>query len=163
MKALSILIILLVINFTNVLYSQYDFELDDIQGNTVKLSEALKKGPVFIHFWAMWCNSCKDELKILDNLSNKYKDSGFVLIAINIDNPKSSSKAKSFVITKNYDFDVLLDPSALVFEKFGGQNLPLSIFMDKNGNIVKTYSGFMEGDEAKLENDIKNILTTEKK
>ncbi|HAY34738.1 MAG TPA: hypothetical protein DCY06_11465 [Bacteroidetes bacterium] len=139
------------------------FELDDIQGNTVKLSDALKKGPVLIHFWAMWCSSCKDELKILENLNDKYKDSGFVLIAINIDNPKSSSKAKSFVITKNFDFDVLLDPASLVFEKFGGQNLPLSFFMDRNGNIVKTYTGFMDGDEVKLENDNKNILTIENK
>lgn len=158
-----ILLTLLLFILSNRVYSQYDFELDDIEGNTVKLSESLKKGPVFVHFWAMWCSSCKDELKILEKLNSKYKDSGFVLIAVNIDNPKSSPKVKSFIVSKNYDFAVVLDPVSSVFANFGGQNLPFSVFMDKKGNIVKTYSGFMEGDESTLEADIKTILAAEKK
>jgi thiol-disulfide isomerase/thioredoxin len=158
-----ILLTLLLFILSNRVYSQYDFELDDIEGNTVKLSESLKKGPVFVHFWAMWCSSCKDELKILEKLNSKYKDSGFVLIAVNIDNPKSSPKVKSFIVSKNYDFVVVLDPVSSVFANFGGQNLPFSVFMDKKGNIVKTYSGFIEGDEITLEADIKSILAAEKK
>lgn len=162
MTKFTLLIFLLFI-ISGRLFSQYDFELDDIEGNTVKLSESLKKGPVFVHFWAMWCSSCKDELKILEKLNSKYRDSGFVLIAVNIDNPKSSPKVKSFIISKNYGFAVVLDPVNSVFANFGGQNLPFSVFMDKKGNIVKTYSGFMEGDESSLEADIKNILAAEKK
>jgi cytochrome c biogenesis protein CcmG, thiol:disulfide interchange protein DsbE len=163
MKIILVLIIVLLTNFSNKSYSQYDFDLNDIEGNSVQLREELKKGAVFIHFWATWCSTCKDELKILERVSDKYKDSGLVLLAINIDNPKNSPKVKSFIASKGYDFTVLLDPTSSTFENFGGQNLPFSVFMDKGGNIIKTYAGFMEGDEANLEVDIKNILAAEKK
>jgi thiol-disulfide isomerase/thioredoxin len=163
MKIILALIIFVLANFSHKSYSQYDFDLNDIEGNSIKLNEQLKKGPVFVHFWATWCSSCKDELKILEKLNDKFKDSGFVLIAINIDNPKNSPKVKSFIASKKYDFIVLLDPVSSTFENFGGQNLPYSVFMDSKGNIIKTYSGFIEGDEVNLEVDIKNTLTAEKK
>lgn len=33
----------------------YEFELQDINGNNVKLSSLLDKGPVMMSFWALWC------------------------------------------------------------------------------------------------------------
>src|SRR3990172_13183434 len=86
----------------------YDFDLQDLEGNSVKLTEQLKKGPVFLQFWALWCLPCKEEMKHLNELYKKYKDSGFVYIAVNQDDPKSSSKVKSYIESKNYVMTVLM-------------------------------------------------------
>ncbi|MBE2218158.1 MAG: TlpA family protein disulfide reductase [Ignavibacteria bacterium] len=136
----------------------YDFDLADLDGNNVKLSELVKKGPVFVQFWATWCVPCKEEMKVLNELYNKYKDSGFVFVAISIDDQKSLSKVKPYIESKSYKFTVLFDTDKNVFSNMGGQDPPFSVFLDRNSNVFKTYSGYIQGDDIKLENDIKEAL-----
>ncbi|HEY3251065.1 MAG TPA: TlpA disulfide reductase family protein [Ignavibacteria bacterium] len=163
MKKITLVIAVIIIFTAKFAFSQtYDFDLQDTDGNSVKLSELLQKGPVFLQFWALWCVPCKEEMKQLNELHAKYKDSGFVYIAVNQDSPKSSAKVKSFIESKEYKFPVLLDPDTKVFEQFGGQNLPFSIFLSKKGDVLKTYTGYIQGDESKLESDIKQALSEAK-
>lgn len=140
----------------------YDFELPNLQGNNVRLASLLDKGPVFISFWALWCVPCKEEMRVFNGIYNKYKDSGFVYLAINQDNTKSTSKVKAYIESKGYDFPVLLDPELRVFEAYGGQSLPFALLLDKKGDIKKTYTGYLPGDEEKLEADIVKILRESK-
>jgi peroxiredoxin len=158
-KILIYTVFLFLVSFGSRSFSQgYDFDLADLDGNNVKLSELLKKGPVFVQFWATWCVPCKEEMKVLNELYNKYKDSGFVFVAISIDDQKSVSKVKPYIDSKSYKFTVLVDPDKNVFSNFGGQDPPYSVFLDRNNNVFKTYSGYIQGDDSKLENDIKDAL-----
>jgi peroxiredoxin len=159
MKKILILTLFLAFFAAKNAYSQYDFDLNDIDGNSVKLSDQLKKGPVFVQFWALWCIPCKEEMRVLNELYGKYKDSGFVYLAVNQDSPKSSAKVRAYIESKGYTAPCLMDGDMTVFEKFGGQNLPYSVFLDKSGSIIKTYTGYIIGDESKLEADIKAALT----
>jgi cytochrome c biogenesis protein CcmG/thiol:disulfide interchange protein DsbE len=136
----------------------YEFELQDINGNNVKLSSLLDKGPVMMSFWALWCVPCKEEMKEFNGIYKNYKDSGFVYVAINQDSPKSMAKVKSYIESKSYDFLVLLDTDLHVFETYGGQNLPFSVLLNKKGEVAKTYSGYLSGDEKKIEEDILKVI-----
>lgn len=163
-KTIIFTIFVLAFAFTAQIYSQgYDFDLNDLDGNSVKLSELTKTGPVFVQFWATWCVPCKEEMKVLNELWNKYKDSGFVFVAISIDDQKSLSKVKPYIESKSYKFPVLYDTDKNVFSSFGGQDPPFSVFVDRNGSIFKTYSGYMQGDDAKLDKEIKEALAIGKK
>jgi thiol-disulfide isomerase/thioredoxin len=135
-----------------------DFNLNDLDGNNIKLTELLKKGPVFLQFWATWCVPCKEEMKVLNELHEKYKDSGFVYVAVSIDDQKSISKVKPYIESKSYKFITVYDSDKDVFNSFGGQDPPFSVFLDRNGNVLKTYSGYIKGDDSKLEGDIKDAL-----
>lgn len=148
--------------FSDLKAQNYEFELDDLEGNSVKLSQLLENGPVLVSFWALWCVPCKEEMKIVNDLYNKYSDSGFVFVALNQDSPKSSAKVKSYIESKNYKFPVLYDSDAKIFEMFGGVNLPYSIFLNKKGEIARTYTGYLPGDEKKIEDDILNLLKESK-
>lgn len=160
MKKISVFLALLtLLVFSGRSFSQgYDFDLTDLEGNNVKLSELIKKGPVFVQFWATWCVPCKEEMKVLNELYNKYQDSGFVFVAITIDDQKSLSKVKPYIESKSYKFPVLFDTDKNVFSNMGGQDPPYSVFLDRNNNVFKTYSGYIQGDDIKLENDIKEAL-----
>lgn len=163
MKKLSIILIAIFFFTAKFTYSQaYDFDLNDLDGNSVKLSQLLEKGPVMLSFWALWCVPCKEEMKNLSEISKKYQDSGFVYAAVNNDDTKSVGKVKSYIESKNYKFIVLLDTDKKVFDTFGGQNLPFSILINKKGDIVKTYAGFVQGDESKLEEDIVKVIKDSK-
>jgi thiol-disulfide isomerase/thioredoxin len=163
MNKILILTAFLLFFVSKLTFSQYDFDLNDVNGNSVKLSEQLKKGPVFIQFWALWCIPCKEEMRVLNELYGKYKDSGFVYLMVNQDSPKSSSKVRAYIESKGYPSALcLMDGDLAVFEKFGGQNLPFSVFLDKSGSIIKTYTGYIQGDESKLEEDIKSAVKSGK-
>ena len=164
MRKLTLFFLILLLLSAGRSFSQsYDFDLLDIEGNNIKLSEQLKKGPVFLQFWATWCIPCKEEMKHLNELYEKYKDSGFVYIAVSIDDQKSSSKVKPFIESKGYKFTTVYDTDKNVFINYGGQDPPFSVFLNKSGNVIKTYTGYILGDDAKLESDIKAALSAEKK
>jgi len=137
-----------------------DFTLSDLENNDVKISSFLEKGPVLIGFWATWCTPCKEELEKLQVIYEKYKDRGFTYIAINQDNQKSISKVKSFITSQDYTFIVLLDIDKKVIEAYGGKpdEIPYSVLISKNKEILSTHLGFKTGDENELEAEIKEAL-----
>ena len=63
-----------------------DFSMQDIQGNSVKLSDYAGKGKVLlIDFWASWCGPCCRAIPGLIELYNQYKDKGFEVVGVSFD------------------------------------------------------------------------------
>ncbi|MCK5759931.1 MAG: TlpA family protein disulfide reductase [Candidatus Delongbacteria bacterium] len=151
-------VILALLLFSVVLFAEdykkaSDFKLKDIKGKTVKLKDALGKGPVLIDFWASWCIPCKAEMPIFNKLYAKYKDKGLSMFLITIDKGGAIQKAKSFVKSKGFDFTVLFDPKKKVFKKFGCKStVPVTFVLNKKGEIVFKHDG--KGTEKMFEDAI---------
>lgn len=146
--------------FANLSKAQsfYDFTLQDLDGNDVTLSELIKKGPVMLSFWATWCAPCKDEMKYMDVIWQKYKDKGFTYLAVNNDNQKSISKVKSYISANGYEFPVVLDTDEQIFEAYQGNGHPFSVIIGTDGTIKARHLGYVPGDEVKFEEEIKANL-----
>ena len=123
-KVFFFILFLLFISLKSYSQNYSDFTLQDLEGNDVKLSKLLEKGPVMISFWATWCSPCKEEIKKMFPVYEKYKDRGFTYLAINQDNQKSVSKVKSYINANGYSFPVVLDPDKSVFESYSGVGIP---------------------------------------
>jgi len=137
-----------------------DFTVQDIDGKQVKMSDYLGKNPILIDFWATWCNPCKVELPHLDNIYKKYQDQGLIFLAISEDSPRSVSKVKPYVRSKNYAAMVPLDPDGQVLRKFFGENtLPYTILIDREGKIVRTFTGYVPGQEKEIEKLVAELVT----
>ncbi|MBS1517897.1 MAG: TlpA family protein disulfide reductase [Bacteroidetes bacterium] len=149
---------LFVITFTINAQSYNNFTLQDLDNNDITLDELIKQGPVMISFWATWCAPCKEEMKKLQPIYEKYKDQGFTYLAVNQDNQKSIAKVKSFINTNNYTFPVVLDLDKKVFEAYGGIGMPYSILIDMNKNIAAKHLGYITGDDKKIEKEIQEVL-----
>lgn len=130
----------------------------DINNNDVSLLDLLDKGPVLISFWAIWCSPCKEEMKKLQTIYEKYKDKGFTYLAINQDNQKSISKVKAFINANNYTFPVILDPDKKIFEAYSGVGIPYSLLITPDKNIFSKHLGYVTGDEFKMEAEIIEAL-----
>lgn len=159
-KAVFVILFAFLISAVSKAQMYTDFTLPDIDGNDVTLSKVLEgsKG-VMVGFWATWCTPCKEEMKKMEEVFSKYKDQGFEYIAISIDNQKSTAKVKSFITAQNYTFKVCLDPEKRVFESFGGKDeVPYSLMINKNKEIIALHIGFKTGDEVKIEEEIKSML-----
>ncbi|MBT3232321.1 MAG: TlpA family protein disulfide reductase [Calditrichaeota bacterium] len=135
-----------------------DFKLKRMNGGEFILSEELKKGPVLIDFWATWCKPCKKALPKIEYFHKTYADSGLQVVTISIDNPKSKSKIKPFIKGQKYTFDVLFDSNMEVRKLFGGKEIPLSVLINSDSEIVFKHLGYKPGDEKKIEEEILKTL-----
>jgi cytochrome c biogenesis protein CcmG/thiol:disulfide interchange protein DsbE len=133
--------------------------LDDLDGSSSNLSDYLRNGAVYMTFWALWCEPCKQELRALKEFAKEHADEPFTILAVNQDSPKSLAKVKAYVRSQGYSFPVVLDPNAQVFQAFNGQNLPFAILMDKTGKVVSTRTGYLPGDEKEIEKDILKLIS----
>ena len=136
-----------------------DFSLKDIDGKKVTLSDYYGKGPIYISFWATWCKPCREELKIIEGLYEKYGEKGFKVLAINTEGPKASGKVKSFVKSNGWTFDILMDEDGEVFKRrYKGFAIPYTVMTDPQGNIIFTSVGFKPGDEKHVEELIQQYI-----
>ena len=65
-----------------------DFSTTDIDGNPISLKDYRGK-VVLLDFWATWCGPCIAEMPNVKKIYDTYKDIGFVVIGISLDNDAS--------------------------------------------------------------------------
>lgn len=133
--------------------------LKDVNGNMVNIQEYGKSGKItVISFWATWCAPCKKEL---ENISQHYdewkKEYNMQLIAVSIDNARNIAKVKPYVDGQGWDYEVLLDSNEELKRAMNVATVPFTILVDKNGNIVYTHQGYVEGEEYVLEEKIQQL------
>ena len=129
-----------------------------LNGKSTDVSSFLEDGPILINFWATWCAPCIKEMKYLDKFNKKYAESGFQVVSINTDTPRSLSKVKSFVKSRGYSFEVLTDPKSEFIRKVGGKVLPYLLLVNTDGTIFKRHMGYNPGDEITLEKEIGELI-----
>jgi len=67
--------------------SYTDIVLNDPDGKPVKLSDYVSKNKVtMIDFWASWCGPCRAEMPNVVNAYKQYKDKGFAIVGVSLDN-----------------------------------------------------------------------------
>jgi peroxiredoxin len=93
-----------------------------------------------------------------NKIYDQYNDKGFTLLAISTDAEKSVAKVKPYIKSKGYNFPVLLDTNNEVARKYYAQQMPYTVLIDKNGNIVYSHLGYMKGDEQKVEKLVSEMM-----
>jgi thiol-disulfide isomerase/thioredoxin len=135
-----------------------DFTLPDLHGDRVRLSDYRGK-VVMVSFWATWCEPCQVELTQVQKLWDRYRERGFELVAINVDPPDAQSAVRDMVRRYRYSFPILLDSSSEVVNRFNPKmELPFSILFDARGQVSATHQGFVPGDEAVIEDEIRKLV-----
>lgn len=122
------------------LMDNYDFTLEDLNGNMVKLS-SLKGKKVFLNFWATWCPPCKAEMPDIEKLYQETKDNDLIILAVNSGEDKKA--VENFMNENNYNFTVLLDVKGEVSRLYQVTGIPTSYFIDTGGFLDDGISGAM--------------------
>jgi peroxiredoxin len=77
------------------------------------------------------------------------------IVTVSIDDSRSSTKVKPYADSQRWQFDLLLDPNQDLKRELNIQTVPFTALLNKQGKIVYTHSGYVEGDELVLEDEIK--------
>ncbi|MDP3214829.1 MAG: TlpA disulfide reductase family protein, partial [Deltaproteobacteria bacterium] len=109
-----------------------DVTLTDFHGKPVALSQDFKGKVVLVRFWSLDCSYCdKAMLVSLENFYQKYKDKGFVPVAINTS--RVSENDERVKKLEQLTYPMLLDEYGLVAKKFGVIGLPTTFVFDEAG------------------------------
>ncbi len=127
-----------------------------LEGETFNVQNIDNEGnPIIISFWALWCKPCKKELDAYNDNYDDWKDeTGVKIIAVSIDDARSTAKVLPFVNGKAWDFDVLLDPNGDLKRAMSVNMIPHTFILDGEGNIVYQHTSYYEG----LEDEIFEIV-----
>jgi thiol-disulfide isomerase/thioredoxin len=68
-----------------------DLELIDTQGYQ-KILQQYKGKPLVVTFWATWCEPCRDEYPMLNELAKQYAPQGLKVVGISLDQDGDSDR-----------------------------------------------------------------------
>ncbi len=129
-----------------------DFELPDLDGNKVRLSDFRGK-VVLVNFWATWCPPCRKEIPSMQRAWDILKTKDVMLLAIHVGG--NEDQVWTFLTDFGVEFPVLLDAKSKVSRAWPMMGLPVSFVIDPKGRIALQAIGGREWDDEKL---IKQIL-----
>ena len=115
-----------------------EISLKTPEGEILALS-SLRGKVVLIDFWASWCGPCRKENPNVKKIYEKYKDQGFEIYAVSLDNNAAQWKgaiAKDGLAWKHVS--ELLGWKGAVSRAYGVGSIPQTFLLDKEGRIVKT-------------------------
>ncbi len=149
---LALSICLSTLTFAQELSKVPSITVKQLDGTAVDISTIKNDGkPIIINFWATWCSPCKKELNNISELYDEWvEETGVKIIAVSIDDSRSSSRVKPYIDGSGWDFDILLDENSDLKRAMGVTSPPFTFLIDGEGNIVYKHVGYSEGDEDEL-------------
>ncbi len=132
-----------------------DFALKSSTGDNLRLSE-FRGDVVMINFWATWCGPCRQEMPLLDELYQRYERVGFSLLGVNIDD--DSRKAMNMISELGVNFPVLFDNTKEVSKLYQVDAMPVTVIVDRDGNVRHVHQGYKPGYEDKYLDEIRALL-----
>jgi peroxiredoxin len=113
-----------------------DFNLNDTEGNAIKLSSYKDNNVVILDFFTTWCPTCITYLSEINSCYGAYKDKGLIVIGVDIE--ESIAKVKKLVKKHKLDYPVVLDLKAETAKDYGVRGVPYMVIIDKTGRIAWT-------------------------
>jgi len=139
-----------------------DFTIGDLEGNAFNMMSTLdKKKGVLIFFWSIFCEPCKAELPVIQELSRAYKEKGIEFVGVAIDGSPMKDAISAFVKQENYGFLALIDElnpdeSFKVSDPYGVAGTPTVYIIDSSG--VVRFAKVGRASKEELEKIIKQVL-----
>lgn len=110
-----------------------DFELKDLEGNLVKLSDYRGK-VVIIDFWATWCPPCRKGIPEFIALQSEYGEDKLVILGVSVDQGDLSVVPE---FAKNYGINYpVLYANEDIQRKYGPiRSIPTAFIVDTTGKV----------------------------
>ncbi|MEM6583842.1 MAG: TlpA disulfide reductase family protein [Pseudomonadota bacterium] len=132
-----------------------NFTLKSDSGENIRLSE-YRGQVVLINFWASWCGPCRQEMPELDLLHQRYTDLGFTVFGVNVEQDRKM--ADKILRDIPVTFPILFDDENTVSELYDVDAMPVTVLVDRNGDIRYMHRGYKPGYELQYETQIKELV-----
>jgi peroxiredoxin len=133
-----------------------EFKVALLDGHELELSKHLGKEVVILDFWATWCGPCVRALPMIIAATDKYRDKGVVLYAMN--QREDADTIRPFLEQEKLDVTVALDADGKVGEQYGVEGIPQTVIIGKDGKVQVVHVGFSPNLKQRLLSELDDLL-----
>jgi len=105
----------------------------------------LKGKIVVVDLWATWCGPCKMSMPEVNDVYNRYKSKGVLVVGLSVD--KEDARPQYGIIRKSLDYPTAMakdTPGVLDFFDTQG-SIPAMFIFDQSGKLAASQSGYRPG------------------
>jgi thiol-disulfide isomerase/thioredoxin len=102
--------------------------LDSLSGGRVDVADLCGR-VVLVHFFATWCEPCREEMTALETLASRASDPAPAILAVDVG--EVEARVRSFFATQQVSFPVLLDRDRAALKAWNVQGLPTTFVLDR--------------------------------
>ena len=137
-------------------------EIKTLEGKAIDAATIQNDGkPMIVFVWEVTCQPCIKEFNAIAPMYDSWKaETGVKIVAISVDDSRSSSRVKPLVRARGWSYDVYLDSNQSFKRAMNVPLCPYAFIMDGNGNVVWQKSGYSPGDEAIIYETVKKYAGT---
>jgi len=133
------------------------FTLVDLDGKKVSLAD-YKGHAVVLNFWATYCGPCKLEMPWFQDLQNKYKDKGLVVLGLDQDDGMAVKEVAAASKRVGVTYPILMPDDKVSKSYQLSDYIPETFYVDKSGKIVEQTIGAHSKNE--LEADVQKAISS---
>ncbi len=111
---------------------------------------------VLLDFWASWCVPCRRSFPWMNDLHQRQRGHGLVVIGVNVDQERALAEA--FLQETPAQFQIEFDVAGQRAKQFGVQAMPTSFLIDRKGQVRHRHAGFRAAHRAPREQTIEQLL-----
>jgi thiol-disulfide isomerase/thioredoxin len=129
-----------------------DVEFEDFDGATRTLAD-FRGQPLVLNFWASWCPPCIAEMPYIESVHQDLADRvGF----LGMNTQDAMGPALDLVEQTGVTYELGLDPQGDIFRAFSVFTMPMTFFINAEGEIVGRHGGILT--EQQLRDEIESTL-----
>ncbi len=120
-----------------------DFRLPRLVGSGEASLSSLRGRVVLLNFWASWCDACKTEAPLFNQVLARYRSRGVRVLGV--DTSDFAADGRGFARTFHEHYTLVHD-SGDVTQRWGiGTGLPVTYVIDRQGRVVHLFDGVVTG------------------
>jgi len=131
-----------------------NFTLQASDGSTVDLA-SLRGKVVVLNFWATWCGPCRAEMPGIMDVYQRLHSQGLEVVGISLDRG-GWDDVRPYLGKTRVSYPVVVGDNDLAQAYHLPDAIPFTVFVDRNGNIAETHTGYMA--EGEFEQAVKKLL-----
>jgi peroxiredoxin len=122
------------------------FQLTTLDGASVSL-EHYRGRPLVINFFASWCDPCRDEMPLLNELARQADARGYRLLGVAVEDTRAA--VTQFAQAAKIAFPIALDTNSRVKRAYRIFGPPATFFVDAGGTIRDVVLGPITPERAR--------------
>ena len=115
-------------------------KVNDLEGKAVDLGQYIGKRPIFLEFWATWCELCEELLPRIRAAQATY-GSKVEFIGVNVTVNQSPERVRKYLDTHQPGFRTLYDDQGTSIRAYQVPATSYVVIVDKVGKVAYTGTG----------------------